>query len=380
MKIFLFDMDGVLLMARGYRRALSETIMIIGQALGYSNAGLTQEDMDVFDSVGVTSEWESSAICSGLMLKELWTLYPDAALPKQPPFLETPKHDLNLPDFQVFFLSPAMSQSPGEPARQRARRALLLDVHNYTEKQAAYLQTLLDEAHHIHSSITHRIFQELVLGNQFFKAYYGLEPSFNAEGYLQTEDIPSLHCEMHEALVKWLDHPDHFVAVFTLRPSKPSGDVFDTPEAEMGLQVVDLEDLPLVGHGSIAWLAEKSRVEAEDLIKPSPVHVLAALRHALGEPLEEALVGSADLVLNGKIDAFWPILDGAEIYAFEDSVTGFQSALSAQRVLSELGIQLDLRLIGISDSRTKQVALEVAGATHVFEDLNQALAEVFKAG
>lgn len=379
MIIFLFDMDGVLLKARGYRRALSETITIIGQALGYSNAGLTQEDMDVFDSVGVTSEWESSAICNALMLKELWALYPDATLPKQPPFLESPKHDLKLPDFQAFFLSPAMSQLPAQPIRLRASKALLPDNHGFSERQAEYIQTLLDEAHQIHNSITHRIFQELVLGSQFFKAYYDLEPSFHAEGYLQTEDIPSLHREMHEALVSWLRHPDHYVAVFTLRPSQPPGESFDTPEAEMGLQVVDLEGLPVVGHGSFVWLSEKSDVEVEELIKPSPMHVLAAMRHALGDPLEEALLGSAELVLQGKTDSIWRALDGADVYTFEDSVTGFQSARSAESVLSEMGIHLNLRLMGISHSQTKRVALERAGATQVFEDLNQALAEVFKA-
>jgi hypothetical protein len=378
MKILLFDMDGVLLITKAYHRALSETVGIVGRSLGYQNAGLTQGDIDVFESVGVTSEWESSAICCALMLRDVWTLHPNASINKKPPLPEMPMHHLKLPGFQEFFCSPEMSRLQGERTRDRARRALIPKVNGYSETQVESIQSLLDATHNIHESITHRIFQELVIGSHLFSECYGLEASFNVDGYLQTGDIPTLNHEMHSRLLAWLKHPDQYAAVFTLRPSKAPKGFFDTPEAEMGLKVVDLENLPLVGHGGLVWFAEHSGVSLDSLIKPSPVHVLAAIRHSLGNTLEEALSVSSDIVLKGKVDGGWQKLDGGVIYAFEDTVTGFQSAQSAQKVLSETGIMIDLRLMGVSASTTKQQALEEGGAAQVFDDLNQALNSVLK--
>jgi len=380
MKIFLFDMDGVLLITKAYHRALSETVGIVGRSLGYQNAGLTQGDIDVFESIGVTSEWESSAVCSALMLRDVWALYPNAIISKEPPLPELPMHHLKLPSFQEFSRSPEMSRLPGEGAQLRVRRALIPKVNVYTEKQVESIRSLLDGTHNIHESITHRIFQELVLGSYLFSECYGLEASFNVDGYLQTGDIPTLNHEIHSRLIAWLKHPDQVAAVFTLRPSKAPKGTFDTPEAEMGLRAVDLEYLPLVGHGGLVWFAEQSGVNLDYLIKPSPVHVLAAIRHSLGDTLEEAILVSSDIALKGKVDGGWQKLDGAVVYAFEDSVIGFQSAQSAEKVLAETGIMIDLRLMGVSASPIKQQALEGGGAMQVFEDLNKALDAVFKMG
>jgi hypothetical protein len=213
----------------------------------------------------------------------------------------------------------------------------------------------------------------LVLGSDYLKEYYGLEPAFHVEGYLQTEDVPKLRDENRRKLLAWLEQPDHHGAVFTLRPSMPPEGFFDTPEAEIGLKVVELEGLPLVGHGGLAWYAEENDSDVGALIKPSPIHVLSAIRRSLGDPLVESIELSAEIALNGIVANGWRSLGGAQVYAFEDSIGGFRSAQNARDVLNEHGICIHLKLIGISDSSTKVKALEEGGATEVYQDLNEAL-------
>ena len=60
----------------------------------------------------------------------------------------------------------------------------------------------------------------------------------------------------------------------------------------------------------------------------------------------------------------------------EDSAKGFESALGARRLLSEIGVELDLHLWGISEREVKRRALQGDGAT-LFNHVNEALKSVF---
>ncbi|RMD92033.1 MAG: hypothetical protein D6814_17515, partial [Calditrichaeota bacterium] len=70
MNIFLFDMDGVLLTPVGYHKALKQTVERVGQMLGFAGVELTTEEIAAFEAAGVTSEWDTAAICSALLLGE----------------------------------------------------------------------------------------------------------------------------------------------------------------------------------------------------------------------------------------------------------------------------------------------------------------------
>ncbi|MEJ2562719.1 MAG: hypothetical protein P8Z42_08515, partial [Anaerolineales bacterium] len=154
------------------------------------------------------------------------------------------------------------------------------------------------------------MFQELILGSQVFCELYGLDASAPSDGYLLTLDVPALDKRQTRRLLDWIAQRDHYAAVFTNRPSMPLGDFFDTPEAELGLKLVGLEGVPMVGHGSLAWMAREHGLSMDALLKPSPVHVLTALRCALGESIESALRSAASLVLDAVVDADWAVLDG----------------------------------------------------------------------
>jgi hypothetical protein len=372
MEILLLDMDGVLLEARAYHQALREVVERIGRALGFRQVNLTLEDIHFFESVDVTSEWDSSAICYALLLERVWGLDPNLRLPTQPPLPETETHDLSAPDFRAFFRSLAAATSKPVPSLADAEH-LLLQQREHTPAQIETLQGIFRNARRIAGSLTHRMFQELILGSQVFCELYGLDASAPSDGYLLTLDVPALDKRQTRRLLDWIAQRNHYAAVFTNRPSKPLGDFFDTPEAELGLKLVGLEGVPMVGHGSLAWMARERGLSMDALLKPSPVHVLTALRCALGESIESALRSAASLVLDAVVDADWAVLDGAQVAVFEDAAKGLQSADSARETLSQHRTAIALHLRGVSSDENKAHALRAAGA-QVYTNLAAAMA------
>ncbi len=73
------------------------------------------------------------------------------------------------------------------------------------------------------------------------------------------------------------------------------------------------------------------------------------------------------------MDLVWEGLAEADIYVIEDSIKGIHSGQRAKDLLSNAGIHVNLHLIGISASISKQQALKTAGAQQVFEDINAVL-------
>ena len=76
MKFLLFDMDDVLIKPGAYHRALQETVRLVAAALGYGEFSLSHADIQAFESAGVYSEWDTSAICAALMLVTAWKFDP----------------------------------------------------------------------------------------------------------------------------------------------------------------------------------------------------------------------------------------------------------------------------------------------------------------
>jgi hypothetical protein len=92
MQILMLDMDSVLLTPMGYYRALQETVRLVAAALGYTGRHLTRDEIEGFEAAGVTSEWESSAICACLFLRQAWRAGIDIDLPDVPPLPDVPRH------------------------------------------------------------------------------------------------------------------------------------------------------------------------------------------------------------------------------------------------------------------------------------------------
>ncbi len=193
----------------------------------------------------------------------------------------------------------------------RAERLLLDTRRNFTPSQSAQIRSILHTARSAGGSLTHCTFQELVLGSEVYSQTYQLPAVLNAQSYLQLYDLPLLQPESIASIRRWLEAPAQMAAIFTSRPSQALPGVFSTPEAEMGAALVGLENLPIIGLGSLLWLSQRRQAGPQAFVKPSPVHVLSALLLALGYPPQTCLEEAAALALDGTASPIWKDLEGA---------------------------------------------------------------------
>jgi hypothetical protein len=372
MTIFLFDMDGVLLTPGGYHKALAETILMAGKALGFYNLQVDEEDIAVFEACGVTSEWDSAAICAALLLHRRWTIDPMGELPASLVGSHPAPIDLSPPEFQGFFKS--LKQTPGQAwlPLDYAEQAIFNQDGHLTNHQLHSLKRVLRSAREIGQSPTHQVFQEFVLGSELYSRYYHLNPQLHTESYLLKYDQSNWSSPSYKKFIDWMEVTDNFAAILTNRPSLMPGNLEGTPEAEIGAELVGLTQVPIVGWGGISWLGLQRGENPQLFCKPAPVHALAAMLVAQGSSIENSLQAALDLVIEGRIHPELKKLEGARVCVFEDSTGGFASALAAQEILQKIGFSLQLHLIGITKNDQKCSGLKAKGAL-IFPDLPAAL-------
>ena len=377
MKIFLFDMDGVLLEAQGYHRALQETLRRMTLALGFEEATVSAGVIAAFEAAGVSSEWDEAAIITARLLERVWQDEPERGLPDSladPLPLASPPRPL--PDLAALaraFSTPAML--PLHPLERAGR--FFLRKPGRTALQEQTLHDLILGARLADLSLAHRTFQELVLGSQEYARVYDFPPEHHCESYLLTHDRPTLSQAAAQQLCEWIAAPGHAAAVITSRPSRAPAGVFSTPEAELGARLVGLENIPIAGWGGLCWLGLQTHISPQSFLKPSPVHALAGMRMALGAGQEIALKEAADLAENGLAGPDWHQLRESEISVFEDTPGGVQSLQAAVRLLEKGGVPLRPAYYGIAREPVKLQALEACSA-RVFASLADALEAVCK--
>jgi hypothetical protein len=372
MKIFLFDMDGVLLESRGYHLALQETVRRMARSLGFGEVTLSPDDIAAFEAGGITSEWDEAAISTALLLETVWMVEPDRRLSES---LALPKSSSPNPQPAPDFNALARSLSaPGLLLLHPLERAerFFLDADRHTPAQDRLLRGLIRGARTAERSLTHRTFQELVLGSAEFARTYGLPAVLNCESYLLKYDLSNLSPMESACLRDWMYAHRHAAAVITSRPSHPPAGVFSTPEAELGAALVGLDGIPICGWGGMCWLGMQRHADPQTFLKPSPVHTLAALRMALGEGQEIALAGAAYLAETGQTGPAWQRLEGAQVCVFEDTPGGIKSLHAARQVLDRAGIHIETKSFGIARKPVKVQALRVLGA-QIFPSLIEAL-------
>jgi hypothetical protein len=140
MQILLFDMDSVLLTPMGYYRALQETVRLVAAGLGFDARPLTQEEIEQFEAAGVTSEWESSAICTCLMLRQAWRGGIAIDLPDAPPLPRVEPHGVDWPNLVAFFRVLADSDTDMRPLARA--ESLLVDSEPDSNRAECYRQLL----------------------------------------------------------------------------------------------------------------------------------------------------------------------------------------------------------------------------------------------
>ena len=367
--ILLLDLDDVLIQQVAYHQSLKDCVAMVGRWCGI-RAPLTDEDISVFETLGVTSEWDSSALCAALLLERAWEVDPSRQLPDSPASPDGRSLEASVPDFQGYFRSAIHPGLSGPEGRAETERRLSA-ARPHTEQQLRALQDLLRHAYDPMRSLTARIIQELNLGQAGFLAAYGVPAALSGPGYLATLDPPLISTQTAARLASWATEPGRRAVVFTNRPSLMPRGAGGTPEAEIGLKRIGLSSLPFISMGHLDWLAAERGLEEQSLLKPSPVHVLAALRRAAGDGVVDSLEAAARLALDQDQDGGWDALHTAHVTVFEDSFRGLKSARAAQAALERIGVQMTLDLRGVMTLPAKARALEEAGGS-VYPDFVRA--------
>jgi len=374
----LLDLDGVLVQPRGYRAAVQATFRHFVDAWGWSLPSPDEDDLAFLEAHGITSEWDMLPLLLGAAL-DAWAAQtgrvpPPMALTHPAPLRPAPPAlDLRA---AVMRLAPHLrpEETPADTAlrlqRQGSAQVPFPHLDDTPLTTALLAHTRAVERHPIT-----RCFQEFTLGSTAFARTYGLPPRLDTPSLLQTHDRPLLS-PAWQARLRTADGVQR--AAYTARPSvppldHPAGAHGYAPEAELALELVRLGHMPCIGYGHLLWFAERHALPpGESLLKPAPMHALAALLAAwLGDPA--AALERAWAFLHGDRDA----LDGLPPFpwrslALDDTVKGLQGVLAAVTALRSRGLAVHAHLLGVGENPEKVAALRSFGVP-VYPDVNAAL-------
>lgn len=361
--IILLDVDGVLVQPHGYRAALRSTVRrFIG---GY----VIEEDVIAsMEKRGISSEWDMSP----LIIAAYW----EDVLARQP--MENLSDDLVIAGGQI------QNQRAVEEPKHLSIPAFDL-VGGMYPVEAAYAagcfpsipgelrKSLMTGSRDVYKSHTFRTFQHFTLGSKNYQATYQLPAEFEAESHLLTEDKTNISAEIGERL----RHPRNSLAAFTARPSHPPRGVEArigyAPEAELGLELAGLTDIPLISFGRLEYIAAQHNLDPSRLMKPSPFHALAGILAAWTGQELPALQAAYDWHISGRVNGRFDELPRSfDLYVIEDTMGGVRATQVAGEILRRAGFDVNIHALGLtSGSAAKAEAFERAGVLHftTWEDL-----------
>ncbi len=403
--IFLFDVDGVLVEPLGYRAAMMATTRHFSDLMQLDPALIPNlEAIEQFEAMHITSEWDMVQISLATILNALVQSNPGINLPSTVGELGKLNfsHYSKPFDYREPIVRLAPYLSTGEyPASLALRYAgdqtgddgtCLAGIFPQLSGTPLLCEILSYSRDPYRSPIT-RIFQHYSLGSQVFTCVYALPSELDTDSMLIAHDKPMLSAEMQAELNKHRAGGQLGMVALTNRPSAPPREVKEkllgyAPEAEMALEITNLADIPLISFGRIRYLAERHGIEAETLLKPSPVQAIAAILAGLiGQELP-ALETALSMVNNPAamkrlIAEPGQVLDLAKlpiplnIHIFEDTLWGIEATRNAGNILREVGIDNRIFAWGIAKNPTKADSLLNLGAI-VFQDTESAIRAAFE--
>ena len=394
--VILLDLDGVVVQPGGYRAALKATVKYFLDQVGLGY--LTPEDYVavLLESIGITSEWDMAPICLAIALDAACAYVPETIQPfdweQVSRFMISKPHDdiiqIDYPGkIQLIadFLEDGTHPVIALLNASSDGRAQL--VFPYLSK-TPLLEALFGDTRQVLKSMTTQVFQNYVLGDKVFSKTYGLSNYFQTDSYLNMYDQPLLSIENCGTLKKLILNGDTYLSVYTARPSlPPQGTSYHpssyTPEAEMALEMVGLQEVPIIAYGRMKYLAEEMEWDVEKLLKPAPTQAMAAIFAALmgrewdalslaGKIVQAAGQGNIEDgrgLINDSSPAFPVELN---LHVFEDSAGGMRAVREASIIFNNIGIHTNTSYWGIARDEKKIAPLLNLGAA-VFDDVNQAL-------
>ncbi|MDP1548282.1 MAG: hypothetical protein Q8L87_19890, partial [Anaerolineales bacterium] len=217
---------------------------------------------------------------------------------------------------------------------------------------------ILSQSRNVNVSQTMRLFQHYSLGSEVFTQTYDLPAEVETDSFLHTHDRSNINDAIHAKLRQ----PGICLAGLTARPSAPPREVDVShfgyaPEAEIALELVGLADIPLIAFGKLEYLAAQSGLDAGALIKPSPVHALAATAAALTGNEWAGLQSAGDWFKTGKLDGIFTDLPREfELFVVEDTLGGIRSTQAAGEILRQHGFGVITHTLGITSGSAAKIA------------------------
>ena len=387
-RILLFDLDGVLILPRGYRAAVHDTLTYFLEDLNLSHLAVDDGLPPLFESLGVTSEWDMIAISLAVALDAAAGVFPHLAQAGTLVQIKTAMENLDLRDLQVDWrervrtLGPSMKREPS-PSEALLAACQVNGKHllpNLSGQEI--LEDLLGCTRALWSCPTTRFFQNLALGAEMFREYYDQEPFLEVPSYLLAMDEPLAMPETSARILAGMRSGAHFAAALTARPSLPPRGVSDepceeySPEAELALEAVGLSELPSVAWGRLVYQGKKLGKSPDLLLKPAPTQALAGMAAALTGDEVRALDWAAEMLVSPTPTetARQMLSEALEVHVFEDSPVGIQAVQRAAALLAQAGVDVQVRAWGIASGHPEKTeALRALGA-EICEDVNQAVA------
>jgi hypothetical protein len=392
--IFIFDLDGVLIECNGYIRAFIDTVKTITRRMGLEKYSPNASSHALFESSGVSSEWDMAAIWLAVLVEEIAREHGSEQIPiclAEFWNKEFHYHLENRLDFETVIKELRKIFIPGKSAAesvfQAAQEKLRFFEHS---KNHPLLKELLLTTRDVRHNLVSSIFESFVVGSKPYTHITHQPTLVNSISYLEKYDKPLIAAKVREHLIE-AAKGQLSLAICTSRPSlAPAGmndqslDFF--PEAEIGIKMIHMEGVPFFGWGGVQALAVQFNEEPDNLLKPQPVQMLASIAAALGNDGKESLTWAEhlwkyeqqerEITVAGE-GLKKPFPHEISLHIFEDLTTGLQAGKRAKRILENTGSKVVLHLWGISTHQEKIVALKSEGAK-VFSKIDQAVEQAMK--
>ncbi|HAJ06637.1 MAG TPA: hypothetical protein DCL76_08795 [Chloroflexi bacterium] len=382
-EIYLLDIDNVLIAPIGYRESFAFSINYILHNIGWSDTESHDGVAEIFEAYGITNEWDMVAICLASLFVSVSDCIGDKSLPSDPKHalsfisnLDVPKQAL---DFICLAREVGKMYMKGNDSILPTVVAFELLVSVDNDSLNSLIKNVLLNYRDINKSLTMQIFQNYAVGSRNFTKTYGFESLFEQVSLLSEKDEPLLSFYNAERLIYLAKQNIINPVIFTARPSLPPKGVDDdanhySPEAELAVQLLGLDELPMIGSGRTDWLAFNTGGDPSDYIKPNPVHALAAIGAAISHDEENSLMAAYELVLSGQLlHPLSLLIDSTvNVTVFEDSARNIESVKNSVKLLEMYGIQCVFSAVGIGIHEEKRSVLKKSGA-RVFTNINDAL-------
>lgn len=397
--IILFDVDGVLVDHRAYRESIRKTTAYFSRRLGLPPLAPSDEVIDVFEAESITVEWETDAILAAALLLE--RLRADAGqgkpeanhAPLPPDFwaaldqLDSGKGSANdhLPDAAALARRVGAALQRAELPSHAALRLFTEEVEADERLDAAQviplLQHLLADVYRADRSPALQVHQNHVLGHEQYAHYYQLPTRVQGEPLLLELDRPNLTPDLAEALLLKRAAGEVFPVIYTARPSLAPVEAGPfhrgfTPESEIARAQVGLDPVPAMGFGKLSWLAPRLRQSGDALVKPSPVHGMAAIAAARTGQEVESLKAAVAVARGDHLRYPLTACAGQAVHVFEDSPSSLRAVTQAVDLLNRHGLRLTLTRHGIAPPGSPKREALAAVADVVHADVNEGVRSV----